>query len=132
MMKAAHGRILVLTGGILLASAGAYGHEAEGMFAKLLSLQVSEDISASGLGAGNNRIRKFSIPWHSDCQPENGTVCAGVMARGSYMDVKTDITDGDLFHWEAIWSVGRRRWNRKAVRHYFAQRGRERGLFPYI
>ncbi len=62
MMKAAHGRILVLTGGILLASAGAYGHEAEGMFAKLLSLQVSEDISASGLGAGNNRIRKFSIP----------------------------------------------------------------------
>ncbi|QCT87619.1 hypothetical protein [Escherichia sp. E4742] len=71
------------------------------MFAKLLSLQVSEDISASGLGAGNNRIRKFSIPWHSDCQPENGKVCAGVMARGSYMDMKTDMEDGDLFHWEA-------------------------------
>ena len=101
MMKAAHGCILVLTGGILLTSAGAYGHEAEGMFVKLLSLQASEDISASGLGAGNNRIRKFSIPWHSDCQPERGKVCAGVMARGSYMDVKTDITGGDLFHWEA-------------------------------
>lgn len=101
MMKAVHVRILVLTGGILLAPAGAYGHEAEGMFSKLLSLQVSEDISASGLGAGNNRIRKFSIPWHSDCQPENGKVCAGVMARGSYMDMKTDMEDGDLFHWEA-------------------------------
>lgn len=62
MMKAAHGRILVLTREILLAFAGAYVHEVEGMFAKLLSLQVSEDISASGLGVGNNRIRKFSIP----------------------------------------------------------------------
>lgn len=95
------GRIVVLTCGMLLVSAGAYGHEAEGMFAKLLSLQVSEDISASGLGAGNNRIRKFSIPWHSDCQPGSGKVCAGIMARGSYMDVKTDMEDGDLFHWEA-------------------------------
>ncbi|OSL66219.1 putative lipoprotein [Escherichia coli TA054] len=101
MMNAMPGRIVVLTCGMLLVSAGAYGHEAEGMFAKLLSLQVSEDISASGLGAGNNRIRKFSIPWHSDCQPGSGKVCAGIMARGSYMDVKTDMEDGDLFHWEA-------------------------------
>lgn len=93
--------ISVLTSGILLISAGAYGHEAEGMFAKLLSLQVSEDISASGLGSGNNRIRKFSIPWRSDCLLEAGKVCAGFMIRGSYMDVKIDIEDGDLFHWEA-------------------------------
>ena len=70
MMNAAPGRIVVLMCGMLLVSAGAYGHDAEGMFAKLLSLQVSEDISASGLGGdGNNRIRKFSIPWHSDCRP---------------------------------------------------------------
>ncbi len=101
MMKAAYGRVLVLTGGILLASAGAYGHEAEGMFAKLLSLQVSEDISASGLRGGGDRYRKLSIPWHSGCLSDTGRICAGVMARGSYMDVKTDITGGDLFHWEA-------------------------------
>ncbi|PSY46390.1 hypothetical protein C7B19_25810 [Escherichia coli] len=71
------------------------------MFAKLLSLQVLEDISVSGLGSGSNRIRKFSAPWHSDCQPGTGKICAGVMARGSYMDVKIDMEDGDLFHWEA-------------------------------
>lgn len=101
MMKAAYGRVLVLTGGILLASSGAYGHEAEGMFAKLLSLQVSEDISASGLRGGGDRYRKLSIPWHSGCLSETGRVCAGVMARGSYMDVKSDMGDGNLFHQEA-------------------------------
>ncbi|EFH1645086.1 hypothetical protein [Escherichia coli] len=100
-MDIKHYSLSTMTCGMLLVSAGAYGHEAEGRFAKLLSLQVSEDISASGLGAGNNRIRKFSIPWHSDCQSENGKVCAGVMARGSYMDMKIDMEDGDLFHWEA-------------------------------
>ncbi len=99
-MDIKHYSLSTMTCGMLLVSAGAYGHEAEGRFAKLLSLQVSEDISASGLGAGNNRIRKFSIPWHSDCQSENGKVCAGVMARGSYMDMKIDMEDG-VFHWEA-------------------------------
>ena len=101
MMNAVPGCIVVLTCGMLLVSAKAYGHEAEGMYAKLLSLQVLEDISVSGLGAGNNRIRKFSIPWRSNCQPGTGRVCAGVMARGSYMDMKTDMEEGDLFHWEA-------------------------------
>lgn len=101
MMNAVPGCIVVLTCGMLLVSAKAYGHEAEGMYAKLLSLQVLEDISVSGLGAGNDRIRKFSIPWRSNCQPGTGRVCAGVMARGSYMDMKTDMEEGDLFHWEA-------------------------------
>ncbi|EFF0761651.1 hypothetical protein AWO35_004057 [Escherichia coli] len=101
MMKGNPSSVVILTCAILLNSAGAYGHEAEGMFAKLLSLQVLEDISVSGLGSGSNRIRKFSAPWHSDCQPGTGKICAGVMARGSYMDVKIDMEDGDLFHWEA-------------------------------
>ncbi|MCU6343564.1 hypothetical protein KSU16_16295 [Escherichia coli] len=97
MMKVAHGRVLVLAGGILPASAGAYGHEAEGMFAKQLSLQVSEDISASGLRGGGDRYRKLSIPWHSGCLSETERVCAGVMARGSYMDVKSDMGTGICF-----------------------------------
>lgn len=101
MMKAAHGRMVVLTCGTLLASAGAYGHEAEGMFAKLLSLQVSEDISASGLRGDGDRYRKLSIPWHSDCLSGTKGVCTRVMTRGSYMDVKSDMGDGDLFHWKA-------------------------------
>lgn len=132
MMKAAYGRVLVLTGGILLASSGAYGHEAEGMFAKLLSLQVSEDISASGLRGGGDRYRKLSIPWHSGCLSETGRVCAGVMARGSYMDVKSDMGGRGSVSPGSIWSVGGGRRNRKAVRHCFAQRRCECWLFTYI
>lgn len=104
MMKAVHGRIVVLMCGMLLTSARAYGHDAARVFAKLLNMQVSEDISASGLRGKGERYHKLSIPWHSGSPSETGRV----MARGSYMDVKSDMADGDLFHWEAYGlSVGR-------------------------
>ncbi|EFC4783990.1 hypothetical protein NPX08_005101 [Escherichia coli] len=93
--------IAVLMSGIILTSVCAYGHEAEGLYTKLLSLQVSEDISASGLQGKGVCYRKFSVPWNSDCLLEKGNMCAGLLIRGSYMDVKSDLEEGDLFHWEA-------------------------------
>lgn len=85
--------------GIFIVSAQAYGHG--GIYAKLLSLQVSEDISASGLRGDGDRYRKLSIPWRSECLPVSENVCAGAWLRGSHMDVKSDMGDQELFHWEA-------------------------------
>ena len=93
--------IAVLMTKVFLTSVCAYGHEAEGMYAKLLSLQMSENISASGLRGNGDRYHKLSIPWHSDCLLETENVCAGILTRGSYMDVKSDMGERDLFHWEA-------------------------------
>ncbi|MEE7413245.1 hypothetical protein [Escherichia marmotae] len=62
---------------------------------------MSEDISASGLQGNGERYRKFFVPWRSDCLLEKGNMCAGLLVRGSYMDVKSDLEEGDLFHWEA-------------------------------
>lgn len=66
--------IAVLMSGIILTSVCAYGHEAEGLYTKLLSLQVSEDISASGLQGKGVCYRKFSVPWNSDCLLEKGNM----------------------------------------------------------
>ncbi|TQO04873.1 UNVERIFIED_ORG: hypothetical protein FHU01_4477 [Citrobacter freundii] len=91
----------VMMTGVFLASAYVHGHELSGGYAKLLSLQVSENISASGLRDDGERYRKIAVPWHSECQPAEGGVCPSVWVKGNYMDVKSDIEEEGTFHWKA-------------------------------
>lgn len=85
----------------LLTFVNVHAHELSGGYAKLLSLQVSENISASGLRDYGERYRKISIPWHSECESVEGRLCPGAWIRGNYMDMKSNIEGEGMFHWEA-------------------------------
>ncbi len=98
-----------------------YGHEAEGRFAKLLSLQVSEESVPPDWGPEIIVSENFPSPAQRLSVRERKGVCRRY-GPGKYMDMKIDMEDGDLFHWEAYGC----RWggrNCKAVRYCFAQRG---------
>lgn len=96
-----HNRRSFMMAGVLFLATQSHAHEMSGSYAKLLSMQVSDDISASGLRGDGDAYRKVSVPWHSDCLWENSSTCAGIWLRGSYMNMKSDAEEDGLFQWEA-------------------------------